>query len=186
MFLCHFFRRNLRFKDKALRQQKDSFSKVYQKLRFSVNTPYPSPTPYTPYFNFHPKELLLQLNLTLMQILLAIFLGGGLGSVSRYALSRTVTSNFTNINPMGTLIANLASTIILALVLYLSAVRGGMSSTAKALLIVGFCGGFSTFSTFSYETFELLRNGNYTFAVANILLSLLLGLGVLFVLAKNI
>lgn len=121
-----------------------------------------------------------------MQILIAIFLGGGLGSVSRYALSRTVTSNFTNINPMGTFVANLASTLILALVLYLAAIRGGMSSTAKALLIVGFCGGFSTFSTFSYETFELLRNGNYTFAAANILVSLLLGIGVLFILAKNI
>lgn len=122
----------------------------------------------------------------LMQILIAIFLGGGLGSVSRYALSRTVTSNFTNINPMGTFVANLASTMILALVLYLAAIRGGMSSTAKALLIVGFCGGFSTFSTFSYETFELLRSGNYTFAVANIMVSLFLGIGVLFILAKNI
>jgi CrcB protein len=56
----------------------------------------------------------------------------------------------------------------------------------KALLITGFCGGFSTFSTFSYETFELMRSGQYWFATANVLVSVALGVGVLFVLAKSV
>ena len=120
-----------------------------------------------------------------MKILLAIFIGGGLGSVCRYILSRVITSNFTDINPLATLVANLASTIILGIILYLSGSKLEVSSATRALLIIGFCGGFSTFSTFSYETFELIRTGSYAFAVANILLSVILGVGVLFIIAKN-
>lgn len=121
-----------------------------------------------------------------MQILLAIFIGGGFGSVIRYLLSRSITSNFTHINPIGTFTANLVSTILLGAILFFSASKFELSGTVKALLIVGFCGGFSTFSTFSYETFELIRTGSYTFAIANILVSVLLGVGVLFLLARHI
>jgi CrcB protein len=121
-----------------------------------------------------------------MQIFFAIFLGGGMGSVSRYGLSKVITSNFTEINPLGTLAANLISTVILGIVLFLGGTKFELNSITKALIIAGFCGGFSTFSTFSYETFELLKTGNYTIAFANILISVLLGIGVLFILARSL
>ncbi len=109
-----------------------------------------------------------------------------MGSLARFFVSSRITSGFKVINPVGTMTANIISTIILGIVLYIATRHSGLSDNMKALLITGFCGGFSTFSTFSYETFELLRNNQYWFAAANILVSVLLGVGVLFVLAKSI
>ena len=121
-----------------------------------------------------------------MNVFLAIFIGGGLGSLARFAVSSKITSGFKIINPVGTLTANIISTIILGFILYVASRNSGLSDNMKALLITGFCGGFSTFSTFSYETFELMRSGQYWFAFANIIVSVGLGVGVLFVLSKSV
>ena len=115
---------------------------------------------------------------------LAIFIGGGLGSITRYAVSKLVMQFTISVLPWATLIANVCSCIVLVLVINNLGDRS-IESWQKSFIIIGFCGGFSTFSTFAAETFALIRNDQISFAILNILLSVLLCLFVFWALYKN-
>ncbi len=117
--------------------------------------------------------------------LFAIFIGGGLGSLARYGISKIATK-FSDTNfPLGTFISNSVSCIILAIAVIYFSGKPTENTALKLLIITGFCGGFSTFSTFSFETFELLKQGNYLIATLNILISILVGVSLIFFLLKN-
>ena len=112
-----------------------------------------------------------------MRTYLAIFLGGGLGSLARYGVSVWLQRRWEAVHPGATLVANLAATAILALwVWHLQRPDQASVATWRAFVVTGFCGGFSTFSTFSYETFVLWRQGDVLWAVANVVGSMILAL----------
>lgn len=102
-----------------------------------------------------------------------VFIGGGIGSVLRYAMG-VIFSKSTLSLPVATLSSNLISCLIFGVSLWAFNSKLQESSNLKLFLLTGVCGGLSTFSTFSYETFELLKQHNYAWASANILLSLAL------------
>jgi CrcB protein len=113
--------------------------------------------------------------------LISIFIGGGLGSLARYGLS--LLFPYREGFPWATFCANLAAAFILGIVLgWISKMDAGSSNQLKWFLATGFCGGFSTFSTFSAETLQLIKNQQWVLAAIYVLTSVvlsvvLLGLG---------
>jgi len=106
-----------------------------------------------------------------MQAFLMVFLGGGLGSICRYSIARLLTP-YNLIFPWATFLANAISCIVIGALIAWS-LKNSMANSMKLLWMTGFCGGFSTFSTFTAETFQLLKTGNLGYAFLNITFSLL-------------
>lgn len=109
-----------------------------------------------------------------MKQLLLIFAGGGLGSVARFLFGKWVNGLHQLNFPFGTLAVNLAACFMLGLVVGLSDQRQLLSADSKIFWAVGFCGGFSTFSTFSLETAQLFQQGMTVNGVMYILGSVVL------------
>jgi len=100
--------------------------------------------------------------------LLIVTIGAGLGGGLRYWLSNYIAKVLPIFFPYGTLAVNLLGSIILGILIFGFEERGNLSISMKLFLGVGFCGGLTTFSTFSLETFNLLRNTEFLLAGLNI------------------
>ena len=106
-----------------------------------------------------------------------VFLGGGLGAVCRYGIALVLPAGPLREGhfPWATLTANLAACVLLGLGLALLS-REQLARPAQVFLLTGFCGGFSTFSTYAVETLELAHGGHWTLALTYGLGSLLTGI----------
>ena len=96
-----------------------------------------------------------------MKQLLLVFVGGGFGSVLRYVIGKYLNSSATGI-PYGTFTANIIGSLLIGIILGMAAKNDSLSQSQILLLATGFCGGFTTFSTFAYENHVFLKSGDFT------------------------
>ncbi|PVW14531.1 fluoride efflux transporter CrcB [Marixanthomonas spongiae] len=95
-----------------------------------------------------------------MKQLILVFIGGGIGSSLRYWISKHLNSAETGI-PYGTMTANIIGSFIIGIILGLFFKHNSISQNTVLFLATGFCGGFTTFSTFAYENHVFLRSGDF-------------------------
>ena len=96
-----------------------------------------------------------------MKHAILVFIGGGFGSVLRFVIGKYLNSTETGI-PYGTFLANILGSLLIGVILGLAAKNSTLSQNQTILLATGFCGGFTTFSTFAYENHVFLKSGDFT------------------------
>lgn len=103
-----------------------------------------------------------------MKNLVLVFVGGGIGSVLRYIIGKYLNSTENGV-PYGTFTANILGSLLIGIILGLALKNNSITQNHTLLLATGFCGGFTTFSTFAYENHMFLKSGDFvSFAIYTI------------------
>lgn len=114
-----------------------------------------------------------------MKQLALVFIGGGLGSSLRYVLSKYL-NDYGNGIPFGTLAANVLGSLFIGLILGIALKNNTLSQNTVLFLATGFCGGFTTFSTFAYENHLLLKAGQFMPFALYTIASIVIGFAMVF------
>ena len=111
-----------------------------------------------------------------MRTFWAVAIGAALGGVARYYLASAIQHRVGATFPWGTLVINVSGSLLLGVLMRYALATPSVSADLRALLTTGFCGGYTTFSTYSYETAALLEDGQYgragTYALASVVVAL--------------
>ena len=110
----------------------------------------------------------------------AVAFGAALGGVARYYLASALQQRLGATFPWGTLVVNVSGSLLLGVLIRYALATPTVSVEMRALLTTGFCGGYTTFSTYSYETATLLEDGQYGRAGVYALASVVVALGATF------
>ena len=112
----------------------------------------------------------------MIRTLLLIGLGGGIGSMLRYLTSVIIQKYYTSVFPLTTLVVNIIGCLLIGIIIGTLEKNQVTDSSMKWLLVTGFCGGYTTFSTFGYENITLLQNQHSGLAFLYIFTSVAIGL----------
>jgi fluoride exporter len=98
---------------------------------------------------------------------LLVATGGALGAMARYALDGFVLRLASPFFPSGTFVVNVVGCLIFGVIMGFADQRSGLTPTGRLFLLIGLLGGFTTFSTYTFETFQLVRDGQYARGLLN-------------------
>ena len=105
------------------------------------------------------------------QLILAVALGGAIGSVTRHLISILSGRAFGTDFPWGIFIINVTGSFLIGAFIGLFAAKWDLSQTTRTFLVTGICGGYTTFSSFSLQTLALIREGDMMEAGSNVVMS---------------